>query len=78
MNLVIDNFEKNQTTDIGIIRIRQNLGLEVSNIVNWYKNETKNLIEIHRKVKNYYIYDGWCIITIKAHSYTIKIVHKNS
>ena len=43
----------------------------LNNVVNWCKNKIKNADKIIKNGKNWYVYNGNCIITINANSYTI-------
>ena len=76
MNTLLDNLEKIHTTELGTIRIQNNLGLENIDSVEWCKNMVKNSGQIIRKGKNWYIEKDNCIITINANSYTIITAHK--
>jgi len=76
-NLLINNLNKVHTTELGIIRIKKNLSLDVDDIVNWCINEIRRpLCIITRKGKNWYAKINGNIITINAHSYTIITAHK--
>jgi intein-encoded DNA endonuclease-like protein len=76
MNDLLENINKIHTTELGIIRIKKNLGLKTNDVVNWCKKKTKNADKILRNGKNWYIYIGDNVITINAKSYTIITVHK--
>jgi hypothetical protein len=76
MNDLLDNINKIHTTTLGIIRIKKNIGLEINDIVNWCKRKTKNADRITKNGKNWYVYTGNFVLTIKAKSYTIITVHK--
>lgn len=79
MNELLNNIEKIHTTDLGLIRLRNNLKRNDIDIVEYVK---KALLEykqnnnfdshiLYRKGKNYYfIYDNY-IFTINGYSYTI-------
>jgi hypothetical protein len=90
LNDLIENIEKIHTTPLGIERINKNLELETKDIIKWCKNKkkkTKDIIKwkkkkkknaenIVKKGKNWYVYNGNCIITINANSYTIITAHR--
>jgi hypothetical protein len=75
MNDLLENICKIHTTDIGIMRIKRNLGIEVINAVNWCKKRIKKADKIIKNGKNWYIYVWDIIITINA-NYTIITAHK--
>lgn len=65
------------TTELGEVRIKRNLSLEVEDIVSWCKTEinSPNAVVI-RKGKNWYVHVDDNIITVNANSYTIITAHK--
>jgi hypothetical protein len=75
-NDLIKNIEKIHTTPLGIKRINKNLDLEAKDIIKWSKSKIKNAENIVRRGKNWYVYNGNCIITINANSYTLITAHK--
>jgi hypothetical protein len=75
---LIANIDKIHTTELGVVRIKRNLSLEVDDVVNWCKQRVQNKNSIIvRKGKNWYVNIDNCVITINAHSYTIITAHKN-
>ena len=69
--------EKLHTTELGVERIKKNLCLKISDVVNWCKQKVNNPdSHIIRKGKNWYVTADNCIITINTHSYTIITAHK--
>lgn len=73
----MDNLDKIHTTELGEARIRNNLGLEVDNIVDWCREKIGSGHAIFtRRGKNWYVGVDGCIITINAYSYTIITAHK--
>jgi hypothetical protein len=76
-NDLTNNIDKIHTTELGIERIKRNLGLETDDVVNWCKQKVKQSEKIVRKGKNWYVYADHSVITINAHSYTIITAHKN-
>ena len=76
-NELLNNLAKIHTTELGIVRIKRNLSLDIDDVVEWCKNKisSKNA-NITRKGKNWYITVEGCIITVNAHSFTIITAHK--
>ena len=75
-NELIKNIDKIHSTELGIMRIKRNLGLETDDVVNWCKDKIIKMNEINRNGKNWYVSYDKIIITINAHSYTIITAHK--
>lgn len=75
-NDLLSNLDKLHTTELGFLRIRKNLCLDVPNVVEWCKQKVLTADDIVRKGKNWYVSVDGCIITINAHSYTIITAHK--
>ena len=73
---LLNNIKKIHTTELGILRIKNNLGLETDDVVNWCKRQLKKSKEIVMKGKNWYIYRNEYIITINANNYTIITAHR--
>lgn len=70
------NLDKLHTTELGILRIRQNLSLDAEDVVEWCKNKIMaENADITRKGKNWYVAVDGCIITVNAHNYTIITAH---
>ena len=76
-NILIDNLDKVHTTDMGVDRIRRNLGLGDIDVVAWSKGKIldPNAV-INRQGKNWYVHIDGCVITVNASSYTIITCHK--
>ena len=76
-NELLNNLAKVHTTELGVVRIKRNLSLDIDDVVEWCKNKisSKNA-NITRKGKNWYITVEGCIITVNAHSFTIITAHK--
>ncbi len=75
--ILIENIDKVHTTEMGIDRIRRNLGLSDIDVVVWCKErilDEKSIKE--RKGKNWYVHIDGCVITVNAGSYTIITCHK--
>ena len=75
--LLLENLDKLHTTSLGVERIKKNLALKTTDIVNWCRDRTANEDNIIRKGKNWYVYANNAVITINAHSYTIITAHKS-
>ena len=76
-NELLNNLAKVHTTELGIVRIKRNLSLDIDDVVEWCKNKiTSKNANITRKGKNWYITVEGCIITVNAHSFTIITAHK--
>ena len=75
-NDLINNLDKLQTTDLGILRIKRNLSLDTPDVVDWCRQAVLSADGISRKGKNWYVRSDGCVITINAHSYTIITAHK--
>ena len=77
MNDLIANIDNLHTTELGIVRIKKNLGVDVNDVVDWCKIQILDPIcSVYRKGKNWYCEINGGIITINAHSYTIITAHK--
>jgi hypothetical protein len=76
MNELIKNIGLLHTTELGVERIKRNLGLTTDDVVSWCKQNILAAENIQRKGKNWYIYTDKSILTVNAHSYTIITAHK--
>lgn len=74
---LLNHLEQIHTTELGVIRIKKNLSLDVEDVVEWCKQKIKSHnASITRNGKNWYIEVDGCIITVNAYSYTIITAHK--
>nr|WP_184093373.1 DUF3781 domain-containing protein [Anaerocolumna cellulosilytica] len=74
---LILNLDKLHTTDLGMVRIKRNLSLEVDDVVNWCREKIQcSTAFITRRGKNWYVNVDNCEITVNAYSYTIITAHK--
>ncbi|MCR4640653.1 MAG: DUF3781 domain-containing protein [Lachnospiraceae bacterium] len=74
---LIRNIDKVHTTEMGADRIRRNLGLENTDVVEWCRQKIlKTNAVIERNGKNWYVHIDDCVITVNAGSYTIITCHK--
>ncbi|MDD3251866.1 MAG: DUF3781 domain-containing protein [Lachnospiraceae bacterium] len=71
--------EQLHTTELGAQRIRNNLHLDVDDVIDWCKtvicSPTSKII---RKGKNWYITMDGCTLTVNATSYTVITAHSNT
>lgn len=76
---LIANINRLHTTEMGVDRIRRNLDLNASDIVEWCKIKIldKNC-DISRKGKNWYAVIDNYVITVNDCSYTIITAHKQN
>jgi hypothetical protein len=72
---LLDNLGKLHTTEMGIERIKRNLGLAVDDVVEWRRKAIAQTDEITRSGKNYYATVQEAVITANANSYTIITAH---
>lgn len=78
MNDLIKNLNRVHTTELGIGRIKNNLGLKTDDAVAWCQTKIKNADRINRKGKNWYVSVDDMTITINAYSYTIITAHRKA
>lgn len=76
-NELLNNLDKLHTTELGVVRIKRNLSLDIDDVIGWCKNKinSANAI-ITRSGKNWYVNADNCIITVNAYSYTIITAHE--
>ena len=73
-NELLENLDRLHTTELGVIRIKKNLSLNVENVIEWCKEKISlSNAKIIRKGKNWYITIDNCIITVNAYSYTVSV-----
>ncbi len=78
MNDLIQNIEKLHTTELGTKRIKNNLSLEIENVVLWCKTKILDShAVIEKRGKNWYITIEPYEITVNASAYTIITAHKS-
>lgn len=76
--VLLANLGKIHTTEMGIDRIKRNLGLTADDVVLWCKERIiSDDCQITRSGKNWYAETENCIITVNAYSYTIITAHKS-
>ena len=64
------------TTELGIVRIRRNLGLPDVDVVAWCRDQIKAADDVVRRGKNWYVYAGGVVITVNASRFTIITAHR--
>lgn len=78
MNDLIENIDRLHTTDMGLLRIRQNLGLNTDDIVPIVRDIILSSgARISRRGKNWYIKTSEYIITVNVGTFTIITAHIN-
>ncbi|MDR1182140.1 MAG: DUF3781 domain-containing protein [Bacteroidales bacterium] len=77
MDELIRNIGLLYTTELGIERIKRNLGLRTDDVVAWCRQSILSTENIQRRGKNWYVYTSKCVITVNAHNYTIITAHKD-
>ena len=76
MNDLLLNIDKIHTTEMGIIRIKNNLKLDIIDVVEYCKELIRNKDSIiYQKGKNWYCKVNNILITINSNSYTIITAH---
>ena len=75
-NELMRNLNKIHTMELGVERIKKNLGLNTADVVAWCKEKIATADSILRKGKNWYVTSSESIITVNAYSYTIITAHK--
>ena len=74
--MLIDNIDKIHTTELGVIRIKKNLKIDVNDVVDYIKNKVLNKnAYIYKNGKNYYVEIDDIIITINSFNYCIITAH---
>jgi len=73
---LLTNLEKIHTTELGLERIRKNLGLMDVDPVAWCKDKIREASSIVKRGKNWYADTDSATITINATSFTIITAHK--
>jgi len=78
-NELLKNLDRLHTTELGVVRIKRNLSLDIGtdDVVDWCKTKINSANTIMmRNGKNWYVNVDNCIITVNAYSYTIITAHK--
>ena len=76
MNSLIENLKKLHTTEMGAVRVKRNLQLDIPDVVQWCKTQILDKNSRFEQIgKNWYITVDGQKITVNAHSYTIITAH---
>ncbi len=78
-NELLENLDKLHTAELGALRIKRNLSLDLgtNDVVDWCKTKISSANSIiTRAGKNWYVNIDNCIITVNKYSYTIITAHK--
>ena len=74
--ILLSNVNKIHTTNMGLIRIKKNLKLNIDDIVEFCKRKLlDSKYNIYKKGKNWYCEIDNIIITINSYTYTIITAH---
>ena len=75
-DILLEIISKIHTTSMGIDRIKKNLKIDASDVVNYLIDKIKNdKSKVYKNGKNFYIEIDNIIITINSYSYTIITAH---
>ena len=74
-NELLASLDKLHTTELGVERIKRNLNLNTTEVVEWCREKIQTADNIIRKGKNWYVSVDNAIITINAYSFTIITAH---
>ena len=76
MNDLIQNINNLHTTELGVVRIKKNLKIEVNDVVEYLKEKVLNTnAKIYKNGKNWYCEIDGIIITINSYNYSIITAH---
>ena len=76
MNDLIQNINNLHTTELGVVRIKKNLKIEVNDVVEYLKEKVLNTnAKIYKNGKNLYCEIDGIIITINSYNYSIITAH---
>lgn len=76
---LLNHLDELHTTELGIVRIRKNLSLDIDDVVAWCKDKINSAHAIiTRRGKNWYVDVEDLVITVNAHSYTIITAHRET
>lgn len=75
-NELLSNLDKIHSAELGVERVRRNLGLDNTDIISWCKQKIENANDIIRKRKSWYVYVDDCVIIVNAYSFSIITGHK--
>lgn len=74
--ILLDNIDKIHTTEMGIYRIKRNLNIDITDVVEYCRNKVlERDCNIYKQGKNFYCEVDNMKITINSYSYTIITAH---
>lgn len=74
--ILLSNIDKVHTAELGVIRIKKNLKLDINDVVEFCKNRIlDDKCNIYKQGKNWYCEIDNIKITINSYSYTIITAH---
>lgn len=74
---LLNHLDKLHTTELGVVRIKRNLSIDMNDVVAWCKDKINSAHAIiTKRGKNWYVAVDGLVITVNAHSYTIITAHK--
>lgn len=78
-DILLKNTDKIHTTEMGLVRIKKNLELDVADVIQWCRRQIERPeSNIYRQGKNWYIEIDNNVITVNAYSYTVITAHKRN
>lgn len=76
MNDLIQNINNLHTTELGVVRIKKNLKIDVNDVVEYLKEKVLDTnSKIYKNGKNWYCEIDGIIITINSYNYSIITAH---
>lgn len=75
---MLRNLDRVHTTELGLVRIKRNLGLDTYDVVAWCRQKIVDADSMTRRGKNWYVHAGGIKITVNANSFTIITAHKEN
>ena len=74
---LLKNIDRLHTTELGEMRIKRNLSIDVGDVILWCMNCIKEEDNrVTKRGKNWYVYVEGCVFTINTKSYTVITAHK--
>lgn len=75
-DILLSNIDKIHTTELGILRIKKNLKIDVYDVIEFIKNKiTKVDAIVYKAGKNFYCIIDDIIITINSYNYSVITAH---
>ena len=76
MNYLGENLDKLHTTELGQVRIKKNLNIDVTDVTDWCKEIINKADIIIGQRKNWYVYYNGIVLTVNARSFTVITAHR--